>query len=152
MTIKEFCESYRSDSVEKIIQNNYISYGTKMLKARAIVEQTSHNHTTGEFEMNTPMRNMLFNKMLIESYTPLTFTEGDGQAMLDEYDMLNRGGIIEEIINAIPQREYAEYKTILEQSTNDMLITIKNNNSLGGMMQSMTPLLDQLATLPPAEE
>lgn len=147
--VKEFAEKYgkNSDALkDTFLKNNlktekYIGYSLKMDAAKRIVESTSlamepvikdgkiAKKENGEPEyqrknrikIDSNMRYILYVYTIIQMYTNIDI---DGGKMLDEFDVLNKAGLIEAIFSKIPEKEIKEFSTVLQMTYDDF---IQNN-------------------------
>lgn len=71
---------------------------------------------TGRIKLNSVARRLLFYRCVIEQYTNLKVeTEG----FHEEYDLLNSLGILDKIIQMIPERELGEFAQIVDMKISD---------------------------------
>lgn len=132
MKIKDFYEKFNKDNsaVDKIMNDDmYTPYAMKIMKCNVIAQQTANN---------TPMRKLLFTKMLIESYTKLEFDNSTGEAFMEDFDILMKNELVDVILGKIPSAEVDTYHTMLMDTVEDY------KNSGASLMQGLQEIL-QLA-------
>lgn len=127
MKVIDFIEEYKKikneDSREKFIRKHiiktYIPYEYKMAASRAIVRDSSYNGKTptGEdkFQLDTPIRYVLFYVEVIISYTDI---EVDREDILNDFNMLDENNILEQIIKYI-ETDYRKFETVLSMVSDD---------------------------------
>lgn len=132
MTVKDFVEAFKAGSfdVSKHITTKYLPYAEKMAEAREIAERSTHIKENGQqiFYMNTPMQFHLLIQRIIARYTDIEI-----ENPVEDFDTLNEAGAIDAIVQAIPQREYAEFDTIVKMSISDIM---ENERSFAGFLDT----------------
>ena len=126
MTVQDFIEKYKTIPNFKFIKTEYIPYAIKMAEAREIVNRTMYIETDEKkkFWYNTPMQYHLFIQRLIANYTDIEI-----QDPVEDYDTLNKEGLIEAIISAIPRSEYKEFDTVLRMTRDDEIANTRDLTS-----------------------
>ena len=135
-----FVKSYKANSkaksetfkefIKKHITTSYIPYSTKYLQCTDVVNKTTRRKD-GDIEIirvDSAMQYLFSNMKLIELYTDI---EIDKTKIMDEYDKLNEIGAIDELINAIPPTECAEFSAILGMKMDDFY---RNEYSLEALL------------------
>jgi len=106
----------------------YIPYLTKVEVARRIVEATCLKD--GRIVMDSPSKYLLYCRSIISLYTNIKLAEKAddnedmetlGLMMVNEFDALNSRGLFEGIFAKIPERELAEFNTVLDMVSNDVM-------------------------------
>lgn len=125
MKVNEFIEKCRQLNENEIsefakgrIVNTYMKYEDKVSLCKTIVDQTSHTEVSeGKrvWNKNSTMEYLLVIMKKIEAYTDL-----DIENPLDDYNLLNKEGYIEELIDAIPYKENVELEDILMMCREDL--------------------------------
>ena len=132
MTVKDFVEAFKTSSfdVSKHITTKYLPYAEKMAEAKEIAERSTHIEVNGQqiFNVNTPMQYHLFIQRIITRYTDIEI-----ENPVEDFDDLNEVGAIDAIIQAIPQREYAEFDTVVKMSMSDVM---ENERSFAGFLDT----------------
>ena len=86
------------------------------------------------FENNiyNPMKiDMYFHLYLIMMYTNIEFTEDDKADLARLYDILESNGLIEQVVNLVPETEYNQ---LLSDITDIMNRQNESNKSIGGII------------------
>ena len=136
--IKAFVERYENCATESLkddyLKNTlevkkYIPFVLKDALASTIANATCFEkiekkdldgnvtfENTGRIKLNSVARRLLFYRCVIEQYTNLKVeTEG----FHEEYDLLNSLGILDKIIQMIPERELGEFAQIVDMKISD---------------------------------
>lgn len=138
MKVKEFVEKYNSFSndtlkdkfIKESINKDYVPYIEKMSICQRIVNATTKKTISiGKnekeiFYMDSANRYLIFQIQLIQAYTDIVFS--DGEEGIKEFELIDQYGINDIIINSIPEREYINFKAILDMKVDDS--TFNENN------------------------
>lgn len=138
MKVKEFVEKYNSFSndtlkdkfIKESINKDYVPYVEKMSICQRIVNATTKKTISiGKnekeiFYMDSANRYLIFQIQLIQAYTDIVFS--DGEEGIKEFELIDQYGINDIIINSIPEREYINFKAILDMKVDDS--TFNENN------------------------
>lgn len=144
INVKEFVDNYvkagnKTICLKKIKIKDYVSYGEKAFLAQKIVESTSYDNNRN-IKIDSPSRYLLFVYTLLKNYTNLDLSP---DFMIEEFDMLNRYGIVDEIIRLIPEKEVEEFNKVLSMTYDDF---IANHYEIHGfitnMMQKISNVID----------
>lgn len=147
MKIKEFVEEYNKRVPklrEQFLKENlkittYVPYIKKDALAQVVAERTTYEQefytkedgdtgvrNTRKIKVNTSMQVLLFCRVVIENYTNLEITDND--KFHEDYDLLNKSGILSELINdyeghpsMIPFSELEELKGMIVSKREDIL-------------------------------
>lgn len=146
MTVKDFINEYKklgSDNLKeaflrKHVFKKYIPYSEKMAICSAVVKATSYSiekDETGKeidrkIKLDSPARNLFGTMELIRSYTDLDILMKNA---VESYDALAEVGLIDLIIDKIPERERDEFVDILEMTLDDF---IQNNTTLEAIVST----------------
>lgn len=138
ITITKFVEEYENRTTESL-KNDYLKDTLKVKKyipfvlkdalASTIANATCFEkiekkdldgnvtfENTGRIKLNSVARRLLFYRCIIEQYTNLKVeTEG----FHEEYDLLNSLGILDKIIQMIPERDLGEFAQIVDMKISD---------------------------------
>ena len=128
-TAKEFCEKYTATNVEQVKQSyiekamnpHYVSYEMKIAICQKIIENSYYkkiNNESKRLHINSPAQYMLYCLNLVNQYTNIKI---DFSNTLEEFNLLNKNGLIDVILNHIPERELKEFRMILDMIENDIL-------------------------------
>ena len=86
--------------------------------ADKLAKVTTLDKNTGNVNVKSDINYLLFCRMIIEQYTDLQVkTEG----FYEEYDLLNESGLLDKIMQMIPEKEIAEFKMICDMKKSDLL-------------------------------
>lgn len=138
MKIKEFVEKYngfnndtlKDKFVKEIVKDEYIPYTKKVTICESIVKNTTKRVVSDGkkdkeiFYLDSANRYLLFQMKLIQFYTDLEFSEGVDA--IKEFELLDQYGLNDLIIAEIPEREYTNFKVILDMKTDDASVNENN--------------------------
>ena len=161
MTIKEFAEKYNAMATDRLKEDylndnlhikTYLPFLTKMTLADKLAKITTLDKDTGNVNVKSDVNYLLFCRMIVEQYTDLQVeTEG----FYEEYDLLNEFGLLDKIMQKIPEKEIAEFKMICDMKKSDLLQNKYENHAFiadqvdrFGTLIGVTlkPVLDKLTT------
>ena len=161
MTIKEFAEKYNAMATDRLKEDylkdnlhikTYLPFLTKMTLADKLAKITTLDKDTGNVNVKSDINYLLFCRMIVEQYTDLQVeTEG----FYEEYDLLNESGLLDKIMQTIPEKEIAEFKMICDMKKSDLLQNKYENHAFiadqvdrFGTLIGVTlkPVLDKLTT------
>lgn len=148
---------------EKYLKENlkveaYIPIAEKITKAKSIVRFGMHDKD-GEYRADSPSTYILYTLVKIDTWTNLSidFT-GDTMAVSEQYDALDRFGLIELISSMLPEKDISEFDVIYTMVLND---TKENELSTKYIVEKtiakfgtafgeiITPLLEQVSAQMP---
>lgn len=143
-------ENIRNKYIDDNLQTvDYVPYVEKIVLAQDIVSKTAYKD--GDVHFNSPFAYLFYILKLIERWTNI---EIDASKLTEEYDELNKLGLIEKIVEKIPEKERNEfdviYKMVLDDVERNELSTkyifeqaiVKLGKGIG---EFVTPVIDQLA-------
>ena len=161
MKIFDFIEKYNAIATDRLkgdyLNDNlhiktYLPFLTKVTLADKLAKITALDKDTGNVNVKSDVNYLLFCRMIIEQYTDLQVeTEG----FYEEYDLLNESGLLDKIMQTIPEKEIAEFKMICDMKKSDLLqnkyenhVFIADQVDRFGTLIGVTlkPVLDKLAT------
>lgn len=120
MKVQEFVEALNSGSLDisKHITTTYLPYTEKIAEGKEIADRSTHIELNGNkvFWQNTPIQYHLFIQRILARYTDIEI-----ENPVEDFDALNEIGAIDRIIQAIPQREYAEFDTVVKMCMGDII-------------------------------
>lgn len=134
---------------ENLVVTEYVPYLNKVAIAREIVDKTSFD-ADGHIRYNSPLTYLCYVLKLIENWTNI---EIDTSRLADEYDDLNKTGVLDKIVEAIPESEKSEFDTIYHMVQDDLQANemsvkhifeeavVKLGNGIG---EFVAPLVQQL--------
>ena len=161
MYIKEFVEKYNAIATDRLKEDYlkdglhikaYLPFLTKMTLADKLAKVTTLDKDTGNINVKSDVNYLLFCRMIIEQYTDLQVeTEG----FYEEYDLLNQSGLLDKIMQTIPEKEITEFKMIVDMKKDDLLFNhstpkafvnqqIERITNIASI--TLKPVLDKLAT------
>ena len=127
MTIKEFTEKYNAMATDRLKEDylndnlhikTYLPFLTKMTLADKLAKVTTLDKDTGNINVKSDINYLLFCRMIIEQYTDLQVeTEG----FYEEHDLLNESGLLDKIMQMIPEKEITEFKMLCDMKKSDLL-------------------------------
>lgn len=131
MTVKEFCDGYKKQSIEKqkeewvrkAVKADYVPLAVKVNRVKEAVI-VSNCKEDGTVFFNSVKQYLLHTYMLMDLYTNIDVTPS---AWNDEYDELNRLGLIGMLTAMMPQTELAEIQMLQDLIYDDF---IENHNSV----------------------
>lgn len=92
--------------------------------------------------LNTLALDALFHLYIVFKYTNLNFTDAQKEDLLKLYDVLETNGVIEEVLKAIPEEEYA----VLHENLDAMLDGYdKYRNSTRAIVEQLSVFAPQAA-------
>lgn len=174
MKIKEFCKQYEQLSTktakEKFIKDNiqfktYVSFLMKDTLAQNLINVSMYEYEdyidedgnkqrrkTGNIQVNSTVQYLLFCRLIIENYTDL---EIENKGFYEDYDALNQSGVMDIIMQSIPEKEIGEFKAIIDMKQKDAFTNsatphafIQQQVQRFGMLTGITlkPILDKIAS------
>ena len=127
MKIKEFTEKYNAIATDRLKEDylkdnlhikTYLPFLAKVTLADKLAKVTTLDMDTGNVNVKSDVNYLLFCRMIVEQYTDLQVeTEG----FYEEYDLLNESGLLDKIMQTIPEKEIAEFKMICDMKKSDLL-------------------------------
>ena len=127
MFIKNFVESYSNFATQNLkddyLKDNleittYVPFIKKVTYAASLAQNTMIDKDTGNVRVSSESNYLFFVRSIIELYTDL---EIENNAFYDEYDLLNESGLLDKIMQMIPEKEIAEFNTICDMKRSDLL-------------------------------
>lgn len=126
VSVKEFVKTIKNRASEDA-RRVYIE-GTLAVKDYekyevicAICDQiiaNSYFTTDGQFKVDSCKKYLLYVSALLNTYTNIKFDEND---MLGDFNLLQRYGLIDVIINYIPEAQVAMFDSVLNMKSNDIM-------------------------------
>lgn len=125
---------------EHIIEvKQYLSIENKNDLVEIALQKAEENGVYNEILLD-----MYFNLNIIYLYTNITFTDKQKEDEPKLYDVLESNGLIDSVVAALPQREYAELVGYVEQMKKNIL---KYKNTAGAVLQSIIQDLPKNAAI-----
>ena len=157
MFIKEFVESYSNFATQNLkddyLKDNleittYVPFVKKVTYAASLAQNTMIDKDTGNVRVSSESNYLFFVRSIIELYTNL---EIENKAFYDEYDLLNESGLLDKIMQMIPEKEIAEFKMICDMKKSDLLQNKYENHAfIASQVERFGTLID--ITLKPVLE
>ena len=160
MFIKNFVESYSNFATQNLKDNylkdnleitTYVPFVKKVTYAASLAQNTMIDKDTGNVRVSSESNYLFFVRSIIELYTNL---EIENKAFYDEYDLLNESGLLDEIMQMIPEKEINEFKMLCDLKREDILTNqyethsfISNQVTRFGELigVSLKPLLEKIS-------
>lgn len=130
MKIKNFVEKYGAMATDRLKEdylknnlhiNTYLPFLKKVTLADKLAKITILDKDTGNVNVKSDVNYLLFCRMIIEQYTDLQVeTEG----FYEEYDLLNESGLLDKIMQMIPEKEISEFKMIVDMKKEDLIFNM----------------------------
>ena len=161
MKIFDFIEKYNAIATDRLKEDylndnlhikTYLPFLTKVTLADKLARVTTLDKDTGNINIKSDVNYLLFCRMIIEQYTDLQVeTEG----FYEEYDLLNESGLLDKIMQMIPEKEIKEFKMICDMKKDDIIFNqstpkafvnqqIERITNIASI--TLKPVLDKLAT------
>lgn len=102
----------------------YVEYGTKMFLADQIVNTSCIKNDN--VHIDSCKKYVLYIYTLIKYWTNIDIKETD---LLNQYDTLDKYGLVEEILGLIPEKEVVTFKSILDMKQNDLMTNKYENHA-----------------------
>lgn len=157
MTVKEFVDGYANAENKKgYVRDNlkitdYASFNTKVAYAENIVKNTCLDEN-GDYREDSVQLDLMIDWSTLRIYTDLQL---DPQKVVEEYDMLGKGGLLNVLIDYISSETH-EDSDKFSQVVYDKKSDLKNNvyelhhfiaRCVMNLSPLVTPLLEQVGTL-----
>lgn len=128
-TVKDFVKKYnaaKSDQtketlIKSVICIDYLPYERKITICEKIIDSTYYTkdkNNVKKLHFNSPAQYMLYCLNLVNEYTNIGI---DFKNSLDEFNLLNKHGLLDLIISNIPKRESKEFDVVLDMVRNDVI-------------------------------
>lgn len=152
---------------ENLKTEEYVPYNKKMALAEKIVKSSTYAtesviepengnikyQQTNKIQVNSCTRYVLFVYTVIQIYTNINM---DSAKMLDEFDLLNREGLIEQIFGRINEKELQEFNKVVQMTFDDFMLNNTTPQSfISNQVQRITdvlgvmlkPIIDKLSNM-----
>ena len=127
ITVQEFINTYnkkesdqdKRDYIKSMVKIEYMPINTKMTLAEKIVENAYWKDVEKKdiVSVSSPVRHFLHVYTIINNYT---YIHMDNKTMAEDYDYLNRDGLVVELIKAIGN-DVTEFTAIEEMTAQDFM-------------------------------
>lgn len=127
MTVKEFVEKYnqintktaKASMIKSILKDVlYLTFEEKVDLSNKIVTISAYKPNTNTINLRSYIKYWLFAQAIVDNYTTL---DVDSKNWIEEYNELNRNGVMNAIVNSIPEDEFNELKMVLDMQWNDAI-------------------------------
>lgn len=148
MKVQEFIDGYkgttkdkRENFIKERIVVEYIPYEDKIEFCKNIMRACMYDYTanTPIFNRNSAFEFIFYSCGLISSYTDIEFEENE---TLEIFNMLDREGLLDEVLKAIPQKEMERLEMVRSMITQD---EYENNRSLVGIFDTLLSSFEVMA-------
>ena len=127
MNYKDFVKAYTENPLilnDHVFGDKYVSLSEKMARADAIINSSYYidlgdENKTKKLHIDSCVKMMLTKISFVDMYTDIE--RGTKDPILEEYDMLQKCGVLEEIMNRVNSMEASEFNTIIEYVAQDTL-------------------------------
>ena len=126
MNYKDFVKAYTENPLilNEHIKDRYVSLNEKIARADAIINSSYYinledKNKTKKLHIDSCVKMMLTKISFVDMYTDIE--RGTKDPILEEYDMLQKCGVLEEIMNRVNSMEASEFNTIIEYVAQDTL-------------------------------
>lgn len=128
-TVKEFCKKYndvnteqiRESLLQSIINPHYINYEIKITICKNIIESSYYKKDRNgnkKLYIDSPIQYLLYCLQIVEQYTLIKV---DFDNVVEDFNLLNKSKILDEIINILPEYELKEFNIVLDMVRNDAI-------------------------------
>ena len=156
MKVIDFINIYdNADSKDRVVcdhlKDEYIPFEKKADAAKAITdvcywdtETDEHGNSKSVLRINSILKYYLTYMTILELFTDLE-KASSGKQMLEDFNQLNKRGIIKKIIQNINQDELSEFYSILQMTCDDIVSNEYENHAF--ITKQVNKYLDILRTL-----
>lgn len=161
--LNELLDIHEFDDINKYVKTHiikeYVPYEKKADIAKAIVDNCYWRTVTDvngnkhkELHVDSVAKHMLFCMSVIKLFTDIECQYGDGK-MLEDFNALNRPGVIDIIMQNINEREINEFRMLVQLTCDDVMTNefenhafiIKQVNRFGELVgTAIAPFVSQL--------
>lgn len=103
--------------IQRCIRSTYIPFSQKSNVCKSIINATLKRD--GRYVRKTALRMITFWLALIDTYTDVNI-DYSNQSCIEDYDRLKKRGLVEMLINAIPESEVLEFNMIMDCEVDDL--------------------------------
>lgn len=162
---KNTAEDERKDLLQSHIVKQYVPYEEKLSRVTTIARICNHSSvpdvnepdsdkTVEVFKRNTPAMFYFLKLEFVRSYTDIKIEDDE---LRDAYNALEELGILDGIINLIPENEITKYTTMLQMVNDDMYMNERDIPSffetkvdalrlvINGLLDVAVPLIQQIS-------
>lgn len=130
MKIREFVEKYNAIATDRLKEDylkdnlhikTYLPFLTKVTLADKLAKVTTLDKDTDNVNVKSDVNYLLFCRMIVEQYADL---QVDTEGFYEEYDLLNESGLLDKIMQMIPEKEIAEFKMLCDMKKEDTIFNM----------------------------
>lgn len=129
-TVEEFCKKYnnaksnevKGNLVKGIMNTQYVSFEMKVTICEKIVENTyyikaeKNGMKVKKLHIDSPAQYMSYYLWIVKQYTHIDINFSNS---LEEFNLLNKSGLLDIIVSFIPEGELKEFRMILDMVASD---------------------------------
>lgn len=131
-TVTDFCKKYNSMKaneskialIQSVMNTGYVPFEKKITICEMIVNATYYKKEikngmeTKKLHINSPSQYMSYYLWIIKEYTHIQI---DFTKSLDEFNLLNKTGLLDIIVGYIPEGELKEFRMLLDMVASDAM-------------------------------
>ena len=131
-TVEEFCKKYNSMKaneskmalIQSVMNTNYVPFEKKITICEMIVNATYYTKAmkngieTKKLHINSPSQYMSYYLWIVKEYTHI---QVDFAKSLDEFNLLNKNGLLDVVVGYIPESELKEFRMLLDMVSSDVM-------------------------------
>lgn len=128
-------EEEKEEIIKQHIKNEYVPFEKKVSVADAIInscywltEKTDSGEEISRLHVNSPAKYMAMCMAVIDLYTDIKRSIGNSK-MLDDFNMLNGCGALDEIVKNIDQKELKEFNMVIQMASDDIIANEFENHA-----------------------
>lgn len=128
-------ENYFNDTIKTV---DFVNFEELEFLSNSIIEHSCIDEN-GMFKIDSCKKYILYIYTIIDSFTNL---EIHADKWIGEYNALDRYGLIEKIINYIPEKVMTTFSTILKMKTEEVMFNMNNiPNFFMGLAKNLNPFI-----------
>lgn len=138
MKVNEFIEEYnkiKDDEISKkefLCQrktSDYVLFEVKVDVCEKVLDATNHEEVGGVkvWRKHSAYQYIIFTQQLLGLYTDIEFAD---DSFMADFNALNKEGLIDELINIIPEKEFNEFQFVMGLCSDDLESNERNIMSL----------------------
>lgn len=138
MKVNEFIEKYNEVKDDEISRqeflcqrktSDYVLFEVKVKVCDKILDATNHEEV-GDVKVwrkRSAYQYLIFTQQLLGLYTDIEFAD---DSFMADFNALNKEGLIDELINIIPEKEFNEFQFVMGLCSDDLESNERNIMSL----------------------
>ena len=128
---KIVCEEFLN---KNLVINDYVPFLKKVEMANKIARNSLLDKKNNTIYRQLSVQYILFIRSIITLYTNLV---GSTEIWIDEYDALDSSGLLDVVISKIPEKEFSEFKTIVDQVENDYIYNYSRESTMSRFLNNL---------------